>query len=60
MSWRGAGADASGSLVLARWLWKPPEALAVQTQELKSKVVPSSGATLVKSKDAISSPGDRQ
>jgi hypothetical protein len=40
-------------LELARWLLKPPEPLATQIQELKMKVVPSSGTTLVKLKDVI-------
>jgi hypothetical protein len=32
---------------------KPPESLVMRTQELKVTMVPSSGTTLVKLKDAI-------
>jgi hypothetical protein len=46
-------AVASGLLVSARWLLKLPDPLAMQIQEPKTKVVPSSSMTLVKSKDAI-------
>jgi hypothetical protein len=45
--------DASGSLVLARWLWKPPEPLAMLIEELKTKVVPLSSTSLVKLIDTI-------
>jgi hypothetical protein len=47
------GVEASGFLESARWLLKPPELLAMQIQEPKMKVVPSSGTVLVKLKDAI-------
>jgi hypothetical protein len=45
--------EASGSLVSARWLLKPPEPLAMQIQDPKINVLPSSSTTLVKLKDAI-------
>jgi hypothetical protein len=38
--------DTSDSLGLARWLSKLPEPLAMQTQKPKTKVVPSSSATV--------------
>jgi hypothetical protein len=50
---RQVTADTSGSLGLTRWLLKPPESLAMQTQESKVKVVSSSGTTLVKLSVAI-------
>jgi hypothetical protein len=46
-SLRQVATDASGSLVSARWLLKPPEPLAMQTQELNTKVVPSLRTALV-------------
>jgi hypothetical protein len=46
-------AEASGPLVSARWLLKPPQSLAMQIQELKMNVVPSSSTALVKSKYII-------
>ena len=38
---------------LIRWLEKPPDLSAMQTHELKTKVVPASIAGKLKSKDAI-------
>jgi hypothetical protein len=49
----GVDEEASSSLGLARWLLKPPKPLAMQIQEPKMKVVPSSSTVLVKLKDAI-------
>jgi hypothetical protein len=46
-------AEASGFLELARWPLKPPEKLAMQIQDPKMNVVPSSNMVLVKQKDAI-------
>jgi hypothetical protein len=42
MSRLDVGIDASDSLGLARWLPKPLEPLAMQTQEPKMKAAPSS------------------
>jgi len=44
--------DASSSLGFARWLLKPQRLLAVETQESKTKVVPSS-STMVELRIAI-------
>jgi hypothetical protein len=49
----GVDEEAFGFLELARWLLKPLKPLAMQIQELKMKVVPSSSTALVKLKDAI-------
>jgi hypothetical protein len=46
MSRLDVGVDASDSMGLARWLPKPPEPLAMQTQEPKMKAAPSSSATV--------------
>jgi hypothetical protein len=45
--------QASGFLESTRWLLKPPKPLAMQIQEPKMKVVPSSSMVLVKLRDAI-------
>jgi hypothetical protein len=52
MSRLDAGVDASDSLGLAMWLSKLPELLAMQTQVLKKKALPSSSVT-VRLNDAI-------
>jgi hypothetical protein len=53
MSRLDVGADASGFLVPTRCRRKSPAPLAMQTQEPKMKVAPSSIATVVKLNDAI-------
>jgi hypothetical protein len=53
MSQLDAEVDASRFLGVARWLLKLPRPLAMQTQEPKVIIVPSSGTALVKLKDAI-------
>ena len=40
-------------VVLIKWLEKPPDPSAMQTHELKTKVVPALNAGKPKSKDAI-------
>jgi hypothetical protein len=52
ISQHDAGADASGFLVSARWLLKPPRPLVMKTQEPKV-VLPSSSTALVELNDAI-------
>jgi hypothetical protein len=49
----GVDEEASNPLELARWLLKLPKLLAMQIQEPKMKVVPSSSTALVKLKDGI-------
>jgi hypothetical protein len=50
---RRVAAEAFGFLELTRWLLKPPKPLAMQVQEPKMRVVPSSSTMLVKLRDAI-------
>jgi hypothetical protein len=52
-SLRQVGVEASGFLESVRWLLRPPKPLAMQIQEPKMKVVPSSSMMLVKLEDAI-------
>ena len=44
---------ASGPMGLIKWLSKPPELLAMQTHESKTKVAPRGNAMVLKAKVAI-------